>query len=108
MAGTERNIVASRVLHARPSEAGGRGRGEFRFPIDTGSHGEHLTVPWFPCFLHSIGSLEKGQEVNGSFFKRGLGSGSCVCRNLTCYATIIKILRNFSLHEGGSFSPIDS
>lgn len=61
-AGTERNILASRVLRARPSGAGGRGRGKFCFPIDIGSHGEHLAVLWFPYFLHSMALWRRGKE----------------------------------------------
>ena len=56
-----------------------------------------------------FGSLEKkGQEVKFSVFKMGVGSGSRICRKVTWNETIIKILRDFCLNEGSSFSPIDS
>lgn len=46
--------------------------------------------------------------MNLSVFEMGVGPESCVCRKVTYYEAIIKILRDFCLNEGGNFSPMDS
>ena len=55
-----------------------------------------------PLIFIDYDSLEKGQGVNLSVFKMGVG------RKVTCNETIIKILRDFCLNEGGRSSPTDS
>lgn len=85
-------------MRARPGGAGSRGV-------------LFVSLSAFSCavvplvFTH-YGSLEKGHKVNLS--KMGVGHGFCVCRKVTYYEAIIKILRDFCLNEGGNFSPIDS
>lgn len=74
------------------------------FPVDTGAPSSAVIPLVFTYYV----SLEKGQEMNLLVFKMWVGSGSCVCRKVTCYEAIIKILRDFCHNKGGNFSPIDS
>lgn len=98
--GMQRSKVGGRGWRARPGRAGSR---------------EVLFVsPWalscvvMPVMFTHCGSLEMGPKVNGGGFKMGVGHGSCVCRKVTYYETIIKTLGDFCLNEGGNFSPVDS
>lgn len=76
----------------------------FCFPVGTGAP-SCAVIPL--VFIYYV-SLVKGQEMNLLVFKMRVGDGSCICRKVTCYEAIIKILRDFCHNKGGNFSPIDS